>query len=104
MVWLELIILMITALFAAGAFFFAWKNRSPENNSMRDDLKRVEQACNEGARRKSYRRQNGTERTFPEFHGIQYKIIDGIRAESVRREPEEPTGNSCHAGTDSAVQ
>ena len=48
MVWLELIILMITALFAAGAFFFAWKNRSPENNSMRDDLKRVEQACNEG--------------------------------------------------------
>lgn len=49
MVWIELCILIIAAIFSAAAFFAVRKNqKTQEENPLKEELKRIENACSEG--------------------------------------------------------
>ena len=50
--WIEFTMLTVTAGLSLAALIFIRKNqRSEQNESLKDELKRIETACNEGFRR-----------------------------------------------------
>ena len=49
--WIELILLIIIAGFSAAAFLAVRKKKNPQDDTLKDELKRIENACNEGFQR-----------------------------------------------------
>ena len=46
--WIELILLIVIAGFSVAAFLAVRKEKNPQDDTLKDELKRIENACNEG--------------------------------------------------------
>jgi len=46
--WIELILLIVIAGFSVAAFLAVRKKKNPQDDTLKDELKRIENACNEG--------------------------------------------------------
>lgn len=49
--WIELVLLLVIAGFSVAAFLAVRKEKNPQNDALKDELKRIENACNEGFQR-----------------------------------------------------
>lgn len=46
--WIELVLLLVIAGFSVAAFLAVRKEKNPQDDALKDELKRIENACNEG--------------------------------------------------------
>lgn len=49
--WIELVLLLVIAGFSVAAFLAVRKEKNPQDDALKDELKRIENACNEGFQR-----------------------------------------------------